>query len=103
MKNHFLNFILCILYVQKIFLGKVDIYSKDFNNFFYFDELLVENSLNKYTSGFTINHNNIVRLISILKRFDRLNSPKKEIVDGKIIYTYKKFPNEPKKSIKDIE
>ena len=50
-----------------------------------------------------LNNNNIVRLIIILKSFDRLNSPKKDIVDGKIIYTYKKFPNEPKKSIKDIE
>ena len=103
MKNYFIKFLLLILFVQLFNFEKVNSHSKSIYNFNYLDKLLVENSPNKNISELNINNSNIIKLLEILKRFDKLNSPRKTIVNGKVIYTYKKFPNDPKKSIKEIE
>ena len=103
MKNYFIKFLLLTLFVQLFNFEKVNSHSKRIYNFNYLNKLLVDNSPNKNISELNINNSNIIKLLEILKRSDRLNSPKKTIIDGKVIYTYKKFANDPKKSIKEIE
>jgi len=50
-----------------------------------------------------VDKNNLNKILKILKGYDYRNAPRKEIIDGQIIYKYKKLENEPKKTIKELE
>ena len=59
--------------------------------------------LSKKISLLKVNNRNIIKILDILKRFDKKNSPQKIVVNGKIKYSYRKLPNEPRKTIEEIE
>ena len=46
---------------------------------------------------------NLQKILKLLKKYDYKNAPKKKIVNGKIIYTYKRLENEPRKTIQELE
>jgi len=50
-----------------------------------------------------IEKNNLNKILKILKGYDYRNAPKKEIIDGQVIYKYKKLKTEPKKTVKELE
>ena len=50
-----------------------------------------------------IDKNSLNKILKILRGYDYRNLPKKEIINGKIIYKYKRLENEPKKTIKELE
>ena len=78
------------------------IYAGNFKNYFS-DEILVQNIKNVNNFEFRIKKNNLRKVINILKKYDYKNAPRKEIINGRITYIYKRLENEPKKSIKDLE
>jgi len=61
------------------------------------------NTLDPQPYSLSINKSNLDKLLKLLKKSDINNRPQKIIKNGKIIYRYKKFSNEPKKSIKQLE
>ena len=46
---------------------------------------------------------NLQKILKLLKKYDYKNAPKKQIVNGKIVYTYKRLENEPRKTIQELE
>ena len=50
-----------------------------------------------------VKENNLNKILKILKGYDYRNAPKKKIIDGKVIYKYKKLETEPKKTAKELE
>ena len=77
--------------------------TKPINKYSYQDVKEVKHLLSKKISELKINNKDIEKIIDSLKRFDKKNSPKKTVVNGKIKYTYRKLPNEPQKTIEEIE
>ena len=99
-KIHILLFVILL----DIFLIKgLESSIKSFNKYSYQDIKEVEYLLSKKISEFNLNSGGIIKIINTLKRFDKKNSPKKTVVNGKIKYSYRKLPNEPKKTIEEIE
>ena len=97
-KIHILLFVILL----DIFLIKgLESSIKSFNKYSYQDIKEVEYLLSKKISEFNLNSGGIIKIINTLKRFDKKNSPKKTVVNGKIKYTYRKLPNEPQKTIEE--
>jgi len=103
MKKKIINIFLLLIF-SNFFLVK-DIKS----NSKYVSNSLIPNDLSnkKFLKGdiykLKVNRNNLKKLLSLLKKYDLKNAPKKNIIDGKIIYKYKRSLNEPKKTIKELE
>ena len=99
-KIHILLFVILL----DIFLIKgLESSIKSFNKYSYQDIKEVEYLLSEKISQFNLNSGGIIKIINTLKRFDKKNSPKKTVVNGKIKYSYRKLPNEPQKTIEEIE
>ena len=97
-------YILLFVFFLDIFLieGSESI-TKRINKYSYQDVKEVKSLLSKKISELKVNNKDIEKIINSLKRFDKKNSPKKTVVNGKIKYTYMKLPNEPQKTIEEIE
>ncbi len=103
MGKKILIFLLFSICADIFFANKLESNSLKFHKYNYRDEMLVKNSSNKTIYELKIEKENIKKILETLKRYDKKNAPKKVILNGKIKYTYKKLPNEPKKSIQEIE
>lgn len=103
MRIKLLIFLLFSICADIFFVNKLESNSFKFNKYNYRDEILVKNLSYKNIYELRIEKNNIKKILETLKRYDKKNAPKKVIINGKIKYTYKKLPNEPKKSIQEIE
>ena len=97
-------YILLFVFFLDIFLieGSESITNR-INKYSYQDVKEVKSLLSKKISEFKVNNKDIEKIINSLKRFDKKNSPKKTVVNGKIKYSYRKLPNEPQKTIEEIE
>ena len=60
-------------------------------------------TLTKKFNVLRISPKNIEYILKILKKYDYENRPRKVIINGKIIYKYKKLQDEPEKSIRELE
>ena len=60
-------------------------------------------TLTKKFNELRISPKNIEYILKILKKYDYENRPRKVIINGKIIYKYKKLQDEPEKSIRELE
>jgi CRISPR/Cas system-associated protein endoribonuclease Cas2 len=52
---------------------------------------------------FKIDKNNLKKILKILKGYDYKNAPKREIINGRLIYKYKRLENEPKKTLEELK
>ena len=97
-------YILLFVFLLDIFLIKgSESITKGINKYSYKDVKEVNYSLSKKIYELKVNNKDIEKIIDSLKRFDKKNSPKKTVVNGKTRYTYRKLPNEPQKTIEEIE
>ncbi len=64
---------------------------------------LNEITLVKKFNVLRVSPKNIENILKILKKYDYENRPRKVIINGKIIYKYKKLQDEPEKSIRELE
>ena len=87
-----------IFLTEKVYsnINVVDSYS-------YYEGKEVKYLLSKKISELNVTNRNITKILKILESFDIKNSPQKVVVNGKIKYTYRKLPNEPPKTIEEIE
>lgn len=79
-----------------------EIYARNFKNNI-LAKTKVQNIENSKTFEIKIKENNLKKVLKILKKYDQKNAPRKEIINGRTTYIYKKLENEPKKSIKELE
>ena len=97
-------YFLLFVFLLDIFLIKgSESITKGINKYSYKDVKEVNYLLSKKIYELKVNNKDIEKIIDSLKRFDKKNSPKKTVVNGKIKYTYRKLPNEPQKTIEEIE
>ena len=94
-KNKYFYFFIFSFYISS-FLGV----SSFLNGSEYNDR---SNILGPQSYSLSINKSNLDKILKLLKKSDTNNRPQKIIKNGKIIYRYKKFSNEPNKSIKQLE
>ena len=76
--------------------------TKGFNKYSYKDVKEVNYLLSKKIYELKVNNKDIEKIIDSLKRFDKKNSPKKTVVNGKIKYTYRNYQMSPKKQLKKL-
>ena len=80
-----------------------------FLNFLLINNLQIKSTVinhnlsNKNIYKIKINRKNIEEILKLLEKFDYKNAPKKNLVNGRITYSYTKLKNEPKKSIEELE
>ena len=103
MTKNLLYILLFTLFVNIFLMKRVESNIKVINQYTYHEEKEVKYLLSKKISELKVNNRNIIKILNILKSFDKKNSPKKIVVNGKIKYSYRKLPNEPQKTIEEIE
>ena len=103
MTKNLLYILLFAFFFDNFFIKGVESRIKVINNNSSHEVQEVKNLLSKKISVLKVNNRNIIKILNILKRFDKKNSPKKIVVNGKIKYSYRKLPNEPQKTIEEIE
>ena len=103
MKRNLLYILIFSTFWNIFFIKKVDSNIGSPNDLFYLEKRLVKDFLSKKKPRLNIDNSNINKIIQTLKRFDKKNSPQKVVVNGKIKYTYRKLPNEPLKTIEELE
>ena len=100
MKNVHPKFLLLVICFSFFFNFRVN--SKNFKNNF-LPNSSIQNLNNAKVFELKVDKNNLNKILKILKSYDYRNAPKKEIVNGQIIYKYKKLETEPKKTVKELE
>tara|TARA_A100001388_G_C28697267_1_gene464329 strand:- start:78 stop:818 length:741 start_codon:yes stop_codon:yes gene_type:complete len=100
MKNGYQKFFLLVICFSFFFNSKID--SKKLKNNSS-SKVSIQNLNNAKVFEFKVEKNNLNKILKILKDYDYRNAPKKEIIDGQIIYKYKKLENEPRKTVKELE
>ena len=103
MTKNLLYILLFTLFVNIFLMKRVESNIKFINQYSYHEEKEVKYLLSKKISELKVNNRNIIKILNILKSFDKKNSPKKIVVNGKIKYSYRKLPDEPQKTIEEIE
>ena len=98
------HFILLVAIFLDIFLiKKVNSNINAIDSISYHEKKEINYLLSQKISELNLTNRNITKILKILERFDIKNSPQKVEVNGKIKYTYRKLPNEPPKTIEEIE
>ena len=103
MKRNLLYILIFSTFCNIFFIKKVDSNIGASNDLSYLEKRLVKDFLSDKKPRLNIDNSNINKIIQTLKRFDKKNSPQKVVVDGKIKYRYRKLPNEPLKTIEELE
>jgi len=101
MKNGYQNFLIlvaCFSFFLIYFIVKSEEIKKDFSQ-----KASIENLNNAKVFEFKIEKNNLNKILKILKGYDYRNAPKRKIINGRLIYSYKRLENEPKKTLEEIE
>ena len=101
MKNVHQKFLVLFIFFC-FFLINSRVYSNKIKNNFPI-KASIQNLSNANLFDLKVKENNLKKILKILKGYDYRNAPKKEIIDGKVIYKYKKLETEPKKTAKELE
>ena len=98
-----IHILLFVIFLDIFLIKALESNIKSFKKYSYQDIREVEFLLSEKIPAFNLKSRNIIKIIDNLKRFDKKNLPKKTVVNGKIKYSYRKLPNEPQKTIEEIE
>ena len=63
----------------------------------------IQNLNNAKTFEFKIEKNNLNKILKILKGYDYRNAPKRETINGRLVYKYKRLEDEPKKTLEELK
>lgn len=101
MKNGYQNFLILVSCFG-FFLVYFSINSREIKNDFP-QKASIQNLNNAKVFEFKIEKNNLKKILKILKVYDYKNAPKREIINGRLIYKYKRLENEPKKTLEELK
>ena len=72
------------------FFNFFEIYARNFKNNI-LEKTIVQNIENPKNFEIKIKENNLKKVLKILKKYDQKNAPRKEIINGRTTYIYKKL------------
>ena len=101
MKNGYQKFLILVSCFG-FFLVYFSINSREIKNDFP-QKASIQNLNNAKVFEFKIEKNNLKKILKILKVYDYKNAPKREIINGRLIYKYKRLENEPKKTLEELK
>ena len=101
MKNGYQKFLILVSCFG-FFLVYFSINSREIKNDFP-QKASIQNLNNAKVFEFKIEKNNLEKILKILKGYDYKNAPKREIINGRLIYKYKRLENEPKKTLEELK